>query len=51
MKIIRVFPRRTSLTPVDDMAFVGNPPMLRPEADEEVQPEKSRAEQRHGAAK
>ncbi len=29
---IRVFPRRTSYTPVDDMAFVGYPPMIRPEA-------------------
>ncbi len=34
MRIIRVFPRRTSLTPVDDLAFVGYPPMIRPEADE-----------------
>ena len=34
MKIIRVFPRRTSLTPRDDMAFVGDPPMMRPDADE-----------------
>jgi len=32
--ILRVFPRRTSLTPIDDLAFVGNPPMMRPEADE-----------------
>lgn len=34
MNLIRVFPRRTSLTPTDDLAFVGNPPMDRPEADE-----------------
>lgn len=33
-RIIRVFPRRTSMTPRDDMAFVGDPPMIRPEADE-----------------
>jgi len=32
--IIRVFPRRTSFTPMDDYAFVGYPPMIRPEADE-----------------
>lgn len=34
MRIIRVFPRRTSLTPNDELAFVGDPPMIRPEADE-----------------
>ncbi len=34
MKIIRVFPRRTSLTPRDDYSFVGDPPLMRPEADE-----------------
>ncbi|BDU72929.1 hypothetical protein METEAL_21030 [Mesoterricola silvestris] len=36
LNLIRVFPRRTSLTPTDPMAFVGNPPLdgLRPEADE-----------------
>lgn len=32
MKIIRVFPRRTSLTPKDAYAFVGDPPLWRPEA-------------------
>lgn len=32
--VIRVFSRRTSATPVDNMAFVGNPPMIRPEAEE-----------------
>lgn len=32
--IIRVFPRRTSLTPTDDMVFIGEPPMIRPEAKE-----------------
>ena len=31
--VIRVFPRRTALTPDDGYAFVGNPPMMRPEAD------------------
>lgn len=34
MNIIRVFPRRTSYTPTDDMAFVGDPPLIRPEAEE-----------------
>jgi len=34
MRIIRVFPRRTAFTPTDDYAFVGDPPMLRPEAEE-----------------
>jgi len=34
MRIIRVFPRRTGWTPIDDYAFVGYPPMMRPEADE-----------------
>ena len=33
MKIIRVFPRRTSFTPTDDYAFIGEPPMMRPEAE------------------
>lgn len=33
-RIIRVFPRRTSMTPTDDMAFIGDPPLFRPEADE-----------------
>lgn len=33
-KIIRIFPRRTSHTPKDDMAFIGDPPLFRPEADE-----------------
>lgn len=33
-RIIRVFPRRTSMTPQDDYAFVGDPPMIRLEADE-----------------
>jgi hypothetical protein len=32
--IIRVFPRKTSMTPVDDpYVFVGDPPLWRPEAD------------------
>lgn len=34
MTIIRVFPRRTSMTPRDDYAFVGEPPLIRPQADE-----------------
>ncbi|MCJ7829330.1 MAG: hypothetical protein MUP81_06290 [Dehalococcoidia bacterium] len=34
MKIIRVFPRRTKMTPTDDYAFVGYPPMIRPKTDE-----------------
>lgn len=34
MKIIRVFPRRTSLTPRDAYAFIGDPPLWKPEADE-----------------
>lgn len=33
-RIIRVFPRKTSMTPIDSMAFVGDPPLWRPEADE-----------------
>jgi len=32
--IVRVFPRRTSATPDDDLAFVGDPPMFLPRADE-----------------
>ena len=34
MKIIRVFPRKTSYTPNDEMVFIGEPPMFRPTADE-----------------
>lgn len=34
MKIIRVFPRRTSHTPKDEMVFVGDPQLERPDADE-----------------
>lgn len=34
MNIIRVFPRKTKFTPNDEMAFVGDPPMFRPQADE-----------------
>ena len=30
---IRVFPQRTSMTPTDDMVFIGDPPLLRPVAD------------------
>jgi len=33
-RIIRVFPRKTNMTPRDDYAFVGDPPLIRPEADE-----------------
>jgi len=32
--IVRVFPRGTNMTPRDDYAFVGDPPMMRPEAEE-----------------
>jgi len=32
--VIRVFPRRTTATPTDDRAFIGNPPMFWPAADE-----------------
>ena len=31
MRIIRVFPRRTSFTPKDDYAFVGEPPLFLPD--------------------
>ena len=34
MGVIRVFPRRTSFTPNDPYVFIGDPPMMRPEADE-----------------
>lgn len=34
MRVIRVFPRRTTWTPRDPLAFVGDPPLFRPEADE-----------------
>jgi len=34
MSLLRVFPRRTTATPTDDRAFIGNPPMFWPEADE-----------------
>ena len=29
--MIRVFPRRTAWTPTDDMAFIGEPPLFRPD--------------------
>jgi len=32
--IVRVFPRRTSMTPTDSYAFIGDPPLWRPRADE-----------------
>ena len=32
--IARVFPRRTSATPDDELAFVGDPPLFLPAADE-----------------
>ena len=34
MRIARVFPRRTSATPDDDLAFVGDPPLFLPDVDE-----------------
>ena len=34
LRVARVFPRRTALTPCDPMAFVGEPPLWRPDADE-----------------
>ncbi len=34
LKILRVFPRRTTHTPIDDMVFVGDPQLERPKADE-----------------
>jgi len=34
METIRVFPRKTSMTPNDAYAFVGDPPLWRPEANE-----------------
>lgn len=34
MEIVRVFPRYTSQTPRDPLAFVGDPPLFRPPADE-----------------
>lgn len=34
MRIIRVFPRKTSMTPKDEYAFVGDPPLFRPPANE-----------------
>lgn len=33
-ELIRVFPRRTTATPTDQCAFIGNPPMFWPDADE-----------------
>ena len=33
-QIVRVFPRRTSLTPTDVLSFIGNPPMFQPMAKE-----------------
>ena len=34
MRLLRVFPRRTSFTPTDELVFIGDPPLFRPEADE-----------------
>lgn len=34
MKIIRVFPAKTSYTPIDDYVFIGMPPFIIPEHDE-----------------
>jgi len=33
-RTLRVFPRRTTMTPTDELAFVGDPPLFRPEVDE-----------------
>lgn len=33
-KVIRIFPRKTNMTPNDAYSFVGDPPLWRPEADE-----------------
>lgn len=33
-KIIRVFPRATNMTPRDDLVFIGDPPLFRPDVDE-----------------
>lgn len=34
MKILRVFPRKTNMTPTDDMVAFDEPGLFRPEADE-----------------
>lgn len=34
VSLLRVFPRRTTATPTDERAYVGNPPLFWPEADE-----------------
>jgi hypothetical protein len=34
MRILRVFPRRTSMTPNDPLVFIGDPPLWRPYADQ-----------------
>lgn len=34
LRILRVFPRRTTATPTDPMTFIGDPPFERPDADE-----------------
>ncbi len=34
MRILRVFPRRTAMTPTDELAFVGDPPLFRPPPEE-----------------
>ena len=34
MRILRVFPRRTSVTPKDDLVAIGSPELWKPEADE-----------------
>ena len=34
MRILRVFPRKTNMTPNDDMVLVGDPPLDKPEANE-----------------
>ena len=34
MNIARVFPRKTKATPTDSLAFIGEPPLFLPDADE-----------------
>lgn len=34
MKILRVFPRRTNMTPTDELVYVGEPDMFVPDVDE-----------------
>ncbi len=34
--IIRVFPRKANMTPMDDLVFIGDPPLFRPEGEVHV---------------